>query len=401
MWCSSRRPAAASRVLAAEIGLDHLRVGLHLRPARPRRSSGRSRARVTRVAHAHHHVHVVLDQDHRDAVVADLADDRDQLLDVGRGQAGGRLVEQQQLRVERQRAARSRAGAACRRAGCAPPRRRGAPRPTNSSSAMRARPRRRAPRAGSAACAASTSSRLLRKVWCRPTSTFCSAVISPNSCTFWKVRAMPDSAISRRACGRRSSGPSNAIAAGGRHVDAGQHVHHRALARAVRPDQAVDACRALTAQVDVVQRLQAAELHQHACAPAAASPPAAAARRVDDRVGRRAGSRRRLGAAASGRAQVQRVAHEADDAVLQVVDDEQRHQAEDRQAPVGHASAARTTAPASAMLPTTGIGHAARRARLPRATQPRRRRSATSTASADRRRSGTARCRPAAWAASR
>ena len=29
---------------------------------------------------------------------------RDQLLDVGRGQAGGRLVEQQQLRVERQRA---------------------------------------------------------------------------------------------------------------------------------------------------------------------------------------------------------------------------------------------------------------------------------------------------------
>ena len=34
-----------------------------------------------------------------------------------------------------------------------------------------------------------------RKVWCRPTSTFSVAVISPNSCTFWKVRAMPPSAI--------------------------------------------------------------------------------------------------------------------------------------------------------------------------------------------------------------
>jgi hypothetical protein len=32
-------------------------------------------------------------------------------------------------------------------------------------------------------------------VWCRPTSTFSVAVISPNSCTFWKVRAMPPSAI--------------------------------------------------------------------------------------------------------------------------------------------------------------------------------------------------------------
>jgi branched-chain amino acid transport system permease protein len=36
------------------------------------------------------------------------------------------------------------------------------------------------------------------------------------------------------------------------------------------------------------------------------------------------------------RLQVQCVAHEADDAVLQVVDDEQRDQAEDRQTPVGH-----------------------------------------------------------------
>jgi hypothetical protein len=38
-------------------------------------------------------------------VVADLADDGHQLADVGRGQAGGRFVQQQQARVEAQRAA--------------------------------------------------------------------------------------------------------------------------------------------------------------------------------------------------------------------------------------------------------------------------------------------------------
>ena len=37
------------------------------------------------------------------------------------------------------------------------------------------------------------------KVWCRPTSTFSSAVISPNSCTFWKVRATPEAAMSAGA----------------------------------------------------------------------------------------------------------------------------------------------------------------------------------------------------------
>ncbi len=58
-----------------------------------------------RVADAHDDVHVVLDQDQRDAMVADLADDRHQLLDVGRGEAGGRLVEQQELRIESQSAA--------------------------------------------------------------------------------------------------------------------------------------------------------------------------------------------------------------------------------------------------------------------------------------------------------
>jgi hypothetical protein len=88
---------------AAQVGLDHLLD----RPARGPAALGDLLAEVEHrdgVADAHHHVHVVLDEDHGDAVVADLADDGHQLLDVGRGQAGGRLVEQQQLRVERQRA---------------------------------------------------------------------------------------------------------------------------------------------------------------------------------------------------------------------------------------------------------------------------------------------------------
>ncbi|KAG1530812.1 hypothetical protein G6F50_017071 [Rhizopus delemar] len=61
--------------------------------------------------------------------------------------------------------------------------------------------------------------------------------------------------------------------AGGRHIDAGQHVHHGALAGPVRADQAVDGA-ALDGQVHLVQRLQAAELHQSGL-------PVSAARRVE------------------------------------------------------------------------------------------------------------------------
>ena len=172
--------------------------------------------------------------------VADLADDRHQLADVGRGQAGGRLVEQQQLRIERRARGRSRAGAACRRAGCALPRWPASARPTNSSMlAARSRARRfLAPVARRVRMTRRAQSE--RKVWCRPTSTFSIAVISPNSCTFWKVRAMPRQRDLRgRAAGDRRARRTS-IGAGGRLVDAGEHVHHRALARAVRADQAVD-----------------------------------------------------------------------------------------------------------------------------------------------------------------
>jgi hypothetical protein len=65
--------------------------------------------------------------------------------------------------------------------------------------------------------------------------------------------------LRRRAAGDGLAGEDDA--AGGRLVDAGQDVHHRALAGAVRADQAVHRA-ARHVQVDLVQRLQAAELHQ-------------------------------------------------------------------------------------------------------------------------------------------
>ena len=51
------------------------------------------------VGDAHHQAHVVLDQQHRDAAVADLADQLHQVDRLARVHPGGRLVEQQQLRL--------------------------------------------------------------------------------------------------------------------------------------------------------------------------------------------------------------------------------------------------------------------------------------------------------------
>ena len=48
-----------------------------------------------------------------------------------------------------------------------------------------------------------------------------------------------------------------------RRINAGQHIHHRALARAVRADQPVHAPRPHL-QIDRVQRAQSPELHHHA-----------------------------------------------------------------------------------------------------------------------------------------
>ena len=51
------------------------------------------------VGHAHHHLHVVLDQQHGDAERADAGQQLHEARGLGRVHAGHRLVEQQQLRL--------------------------------------------------------------------------------------------------------------------------------------------------------------------------------------------------------------------------------------------------------------------------------------------------------------
>src|SRR5262245_40878358 len=103
---SSRSVAIAAVVavvlgarLAAEVGLDDVRVGPHL----GRRALGDLAAEVEHV-HAvrdrHHEVHVVLDEEDREVVLlADPSDQAGELPDLLVVQAAGRLVEEQQPRL--------------------------------------------------------------------------------------------------------------------------------------------------------------------------------------------------------------------------------------------------------------------------------------------------------------
>ena len=162
-----------------------------------------------------------------------------------------------------------------------------------------------------------------------------SSVISPNSCTFWKVRATPFSAMTG---GFRPpiDWPSNRIAAVGRRIDAGQHVHHRALAGAVRPDQPVDAA-ARDRQIDLVERLQAAEAASApGRPPGCRAVPHGAARRAAPDVARSPAAgdrsrRRACGASAGSRPPDSRRCRPAGK------HDEQDHHAEDRQPEIGDA----------------------------------------------------------------
>ena len=89
----------------AEVGADHVRVGAHL--------VGRAVADLLAVVehdHAvgdvHHHAHVVLDQHDGGAeLVVDVEDEAAHVLLLLDVHAGHRLVEQQHLRLHRQRAA--------------------------------------------------------------------------------------------------------------------------------------------------------------------------------------------------------------------------------------------------------------------------------------------------------
>ncbi len=87
----------------SEIGLDHVGVGLD----RARRALGDLGAEIEHhdaVGEIHHKAHVVLDQQHRHAAVAQLAQQRREPLLLQMAQARGGLVEQQQQRIDAQRA---------------------------------------------------------------------------------------------------------------------------------------------------------------------------------------------------------------------------------------------------------------------------------------------------------
>ena len=88
-----------------DIGPHHLGMVLHL----VRRAERDDLAVVQRhhaVGHHAHQVHVVLDHDHRDAeVLLDVLDPEPHALGLLDIQAGGRFVQQQQLRLDAQRAA--------------------------------------------------------------------------------------------------------------------------------------------------------------------------------------------------------------------------------------------------------------------------------------------------------
>src|SRR5262245_10888289 len=83
----------------SEIGLDHFRMLLHLA-----RRAERQRAPVVQcqdlVGHGAHQAHVVLDHQHGDAEqLGDVLDPERHLLRLLHAQSGGRLVEQEQLRL--------------------------------------------------------------------------------------------------------------------------------------------------------------------------------------------------------------------------------------------------------------------------------------------------------------
>ena len=176
------------------------------------------------VADLHHERHVVVDQEHaRLVVVAHGADDGGELGHLALGQPGGRLVEQQEARLGRERPGDAElplvaVGEAACRLLARTARARRAP---SSASARRRASRGRAPQPSAA------------------TSTFSRTLSDANEPQCWNVRARP---ARPRRCGdhRVTSWPPSSTVPAGREVEPGEDVDERRLARAVRADQADD-----------------------------------------------------------------------------------------------------------------------------------------------------------------
>ena len=195
------------------------------------------------VGDIHDQRHVVLDDQARDAAVADLQDQLGQLLGLVDVQPGGRLVEQQQGRLGGQGPGEldqplAAEGQVRRRS-----RGRGTPGrgPRGSPAALAcglAGPRARSG-AGSACRRGSPSA----SAGCRPTMTFSRTVMCGKSFVVWNVRAMPSAAM---AWGFQRGDPLAAeedLALVGRERP-GDQVEERGLARAVGADDRLDRARA-------------------------------------------------------------------------------------------------------------------------------------------------------------
>ena len=175
------------------------------------------------LAEPHDHAHVVLDHDQRAAeVVPDQRQRLDELVALPLVQAGGRLVQEQELSASPRVREACRAGARARAAS-----------PVASASARSASPSRSS---SSVRHAARPTVRIPTPT--PPSSTFSSTVSPGNSRTDWNVRARP-----RRAswCGLQpvTSLPSRNTPRR-RLLEPGKRVDERRLAGAVRPDQTED-----------------------------------------------------------------------------------------------------------------------------------------------------------------
>ena len=97
-----RRSAHPLGGAVAEIGLDHARVGRD-RVRRAHRDDAALGEHEHLLGEAHHRLHHMLDHHDGDAARADRLDHRHHVAHFGRVQAGQHLVEQQQLRLDRER----------------------------------------------------------------------------------------------------------------------------------------------------------------------------------------------------------------------------------------------------------------------------------------------------------
>ena len=230
-------------LLYAEVRLDDPPVGAHLGgPA-----LGDRLAVVEdhdAVGDVHHHVHVVLDEHDGEAPGAQLGDEPHDVLALLAVHPGGRLVEQQHLRLgcERLRNLEQALVAVGELLGA---QMHLGPRPTLRSAS-------RARASGSESPRASA-----------PASTPSITASGPNTSVFWKVRTTPSCAM-RKGAGRDGVALNKTSRAPG--APPGDDVEERGLARTVGADDAQHFARG-HGEIHTLQRRQAAEAYRDALGP--------------------------------------------------------------------------------------------------------------------------------------